>query len=353
MPHGSQNAAPGQPRTHVLLEVAIFLLALMLRLVSVAECPANTIHFTSPHRYMIVIPVRINGTGPYSFLLDTGATSSAIDPKLSTSLHLSAAKGAKVSSWEGTIDARRVLIDSLSLGPVDSGPLTVLVQPLSEFKAFEPHLRGVIGQDVLLHSNYLIDNRHHLIQFDYDGELLHQLAGDRISIVPVRTRSGALEPRLIGISVRAMNTQPLELLLDSGADMVVLQPLSLPPSELPRGSKWMSDENGTLSSATTFHTRLSVGSEAFSAEAWIGNTGLKQLVIDGLLPTGSFDQLYIGNQGSFVIFDPGRIAPKPPQTSDALATSKPAPLTPPDIINLKKYDAAPRRVFPFLLLEPH
>lgn len=325
MPHGPQNTTSGQTRTNLILEAAIFLFALLLRLASVAECPANTIRFTSPHRYMIVVPVQVNGKGPYSFLVDTGATSSAIDPKLSTSLNLSAAKGAKVASWEGTIDARRVLVDELSFGPVEVGPLSVLVQPLSEFKAFDSHLRGVIGQDVLLHANYLIDNRHHLIQFDPDGALLSQLTGERIRIAPVRTQSGALEPRLIGISVRTPNAEPIELLLDSGSDMVVLQPLSMPPSSLPRGSKWMSDENGTLSSATTVHTRLSVGSETFSAEAWIGNTGLRQLVIDGLLPTGSFDQVYVGNQGSFVIFDPGHAAPKPPQPPDlpALLTLHP------------------------------
>ena len=71
-----------------------------------------------------------------------------------------------------------------------------------------------------------------------------------------------------------MNAEPLHLLLDSGADMVVLQPSTVPPTTVPKGTKWIADENGRLSSATTFHTRLSVGSEIFSAEAWIGETGL-------------------------------------------------------------------------------
>ena len=68
----------------------------------------------------------------------------------------------------------------------------------------------------------------------------------------------------------------------------------------------MADENGRSSAASTLHTVLSVGSTAFSADAWIGDTGLKILDIDGLLPTGSFDQIYIANRGSFVIFEPHR-----------------------------------------------
>lgn len=314
MPHGPQNTTPGQSITDTLLfRVTIFLIGLVLRLASVAEGTVNTVHFKSPHRAMIVVEVRVNGTGPYPFLLDTGATSSAVDPQLSVALTLPTAQSARLASWTDTTDIRRVFVRDLSLGPVDSGPLNVLVQPLLEFKAFDSHLRGVLGQDVLLRSNFLIDNRHHLIQFDNDGTLLPELTGDRVGIAPVRTRAGDLEPRLISVPVRtAMNAEPLHLLLDSGADMVVLQPPSAPATAVPRGTKWMADQNGTLSSATTFHTRLSVGSEAFSAEAWVGDTGLKQLVIDGLLPTGDFNQLYIANRDCFVIFEPRRGSHKAP-----------------------------------------
>ena len=253
MPHGLQKSVPASI-AQSLFKLTFFVVVLLLRLVSVAECPANIVRFDSPHRSMIVVKVRVNGEGPYSFLFDTGATSSAVDPELSASLHLSVAKSVKLDSWETTVDARRVLLESLSFGPIHAGPLTVLVQPLTEFKAFDSHLRGVLGQDVLLRSNYLIDNRHHRIEFDYDDALLAELTGDRISVAPVRTRTGDLESRLIAIPVQMdRNTGPLHLLLDSGADMVVLQPHFVSPVTLPRGTKWMADENGKISSASTFH----------------------------------------------------------------------------------------------------
>jgi hypothetical protein len=309
MPHGSPITTPPRSIRHTLVSiVAAIVVAGVLPFIGSAERTDNTVRFSSPHRSMIVVGVRVDGKGPYRFLLDTGATSSIVDPQLSASLNLSAAQTVRLASWQDTTDARRVLVQSLSLGPVDSGPLSVLVQPLSEFKAFDSHLRGVLGQDVLLRSNFLIDNRHHRIQFDGDGALLQELTGDHVRIAPVRTRAGALEPRLIAVAVQtARNFEPLHLLLDSGADMVVLQPLVEPPATGPRGTKWIADENGKSSAATTFHTTLAVGSEAFDAEAWIGDTGLKFLAIDGLLPTGNFDQIYIANQGSFVIFNPGRV----------------------------------------------
>jgi predicted aspartyl protease len=256
---------------------------------------------------MIVVDVRVNGMGPYPFLLDTGATSSEVDPQLSIALALPTAQSARLTSWNDIADARRVLVKDLSLGPIDSGPVRVLVQPLLEFKALDPDLRGVLGQDVLLHSNYLIDNRGHLIEFDNDGTLLPKLTGDRITIEPVRTRTGNLELRLTSVSVQSdMGPAPLHLLLDTGADMVVLQPGSAPPPSVKKGTKWIADQNGRRTSATTFHTLLTVGSRALEAEAWVGEAGLKQLAIDGLLPTGSFNTLYIDNQDSFVIFEPGR-----------------------------------------------
>ena len=40
------------------------------------------------HLYRIILPVVINHTGPYPFLLDTGAASTIVDPLLATELHL-------------------------------------------------------------------------------------------------------------------------------------------------------------------------------------------------------------------------------------------------------------------------
>jgi len=64
-----------------------------------------------------------------------------------------------------------------------------------------------------------------------------------------------------------------------------------------------------------------VGSDTFSTEAWIGNTGLNFLVIDGLLPTGSFSQLYIDNRDCFVIFEPSHKRHRAGQSPEEVARS--------------------------------
>lgn len=305
----SQQSTTESPfRFSALLSLVALVIIAIVSSRSLAERTDNVVRFKSPHRSLMVVEVRVNGLGPYPFLLDTGATSSSVDPNLSDSLHLPLARTVRIASWRDTIDARRVGVQNLSLGPVNSGPLYVLVLPLVELKSVAPGVRGVLGQDVLLRSNYLIDNRKHRIQFDGDGDLLLELGGDRIQTAFVRTRIGEMETRLISIPVQTeLTAEPLQLLLDSGADVTTLQPGSVPPSSLPRGGRWMADENGRLSAASALHTRLTVGKNTFSCEAWIGGGGLKHLAIDGLLPTGAFDQIYVGNTGSFVIFDPKRM----------------------------------------------
>src|SRR4051812_25702845 len=44
---------------------------------------------TSDHETLALVPVRINGRGPYPFAVDTGASSSLIDARLAQKLRLS------------------------------------------------------------------------------------------------------------------------------------------------------------------------------------------------------------------------------------------------------------------------
>jgi len=62
------------------------------------RCPGNTasLRFHLIQRSRIIVPVVINHTGPYEFLLDTGAGSTIVDPALATELHLKTQGPAEV-----------------------------------------------------------------------------------------------------------------------------------------------------------------------------------------------------------------------------------------------------------------
>ena len=46
-----------------------------------APSTPSAIHFRSPRGFSIVVPVYVNGKGPFEFLLDTGSTITVIDPE--------------------------------------------------------------------------------------------------------------------------------------------------------------------------------------------------------------------------------------------------------------------------------
>ncbi len=307
----TQVRAKAGPHAFSLRIVLAFVLGCLLSSQGYAERSSGTVHFRSPHRSLIVVDVRVNGLGPYSFVLDTGATSSCVDQELSAALHLPSAQGVRLATWTDTSEARRAEVQNLSVGSIDSGPLRVLVQSLREYKGIAAHVHGVLGQDVLLRFNYLIDYDAHRIEFDADGGVLQQLRGDRVNTDSVQTRTGGSEARLRSVPVRTeTNVEPLQLILDSGADMVVLQPRSRGSNSFGPASKWIANDDGRMSAAVSQRTTLSVGSEKFSAEAWVGDQGLRHLTVDGLLPTSCFNKLYISNTGSFVIFEPRRTSHK-------------------------------------------
>jgi Aspartyl protease len=71
-------------------------------LVAETHCPGNVdsvpLRFVDRHR--IVLAVSINHTGPYDFLLDSGAQITMIDPSLAKALHLDT-RGVAVVSGVG------------------------------------------------------------------------------------------------------------------------------------------------------------------------------------------------------------------------------------------------------------
>ncbi len=311
-------------RLSLLTLIACLTLGMRLR----AEEARDVIPFKSPHRAMIVVDVRINGLGPFDFLLDTGASSTSVDADLIQALHLPVASKTLLATSTDFTDVRRVQVNDINLGAIHTGPLLVLAQPLSTLKRVDAKLHGILGQDVLSQQNLLIDNQHHRIQFDPNGDLLCTLTGERVSTSIVRTRDGSAVTIVISVPVHiGNNTRPLHLLLDTGADAVVLQPQSADALFIPTSPRWIADENGDVSPASYVHLKLSVGSAVFETEAAIANTGLNRFEVDGLLSTGAFRRLYIGNSGFFVIFepkqrpgksicqgtaDPNRISPKDP-----------------------------------------
>lgn len=104
-----------------------------------------------PQDVAILVPVRLNGTGPYDFVLDTGATLTCLHDELADSLGLREPAGmlgygAGVGSG-GSI--RLVEIDSVAVGAAQAFDLTGCVLDLAQARAIGIEADGLLGLNFL------------------------------------------------------------------------------------------------------------------------------------------------------------------------------------------------------------
>lgn len=245
----------------------------------------NTTPFRSTRPGEIVVPVRLNGQGPFAFLLDTGSSHSSISEPLAQTLGAPAVAKSLVRSAIGLAMRPIVRLDHLDVGPTSHDGVLASVVPV---RLLDPtgHIDGVVGQDVLASRRYTIDVANQQVIWHAEGEplpagplslTLHLASGRFLVELPQRDSTLLLVP-------------------DSGTEGLVLyrrDETRLPPLMLAAGKMRM----GTLTSAADVQPirvgELRVGStnlvdvpavlvDRFGAPATDG---------DGLLPLHLFSRV--------------------------------------------------------------
>ena len=155
----------------------------------------------------IVVPVYIDDHGPYRFLLDTGATHSAISDRLVAELHLTTDNGPAliVHGVTGLVSTQACLFETLRFGSITypHPRLPVLGGFVLE------GLDGILGMDHLKNKRISAD-------FLHDRVTVSESSGGRGSskyfVVQARTVSGLL----LQIDARA-DIQMVTAVIDTGA----------------------------------------------------------------------------------------------------------------------------------------
>ena len=104
----------------------------------------------------IVLPVTIDGRGPFRFLLDTGSSRSAVTPETARRLGRAPVGYTLVVTPGGQSRRALIPIDKLSVGLTPATSVLAMVTAKDEFGAA---IDGLIGQDVLRTRIYTIDYR--------------------------------------------------------------------------------------------------------------------------------------------------------------------------------------------------
>jgi hypothetical protein len=168
----------------------------------------QAIRFDLYHGYLIVGRGSAGPLKGLHFLIDTGASPTVLDRRLSQKLHLEELP-ASIDVLEGNVQAGKAVIPSLQFGPMQRLNLPAMVEDLSFFQKVLPvPIDAIIGLDVLGQSSFAIDYTAREIRF---GPLLPQA-----NSLPLRIKGG------LAIVDAELDHLSVPLLLDTGASSIIL-----------------------------------------------------------------------------------------------------------------------------------
>ena len=157
----------------------------------------------------MTVEVRVNGRGPYQFLVDSGADSSVVGLRIARDLQLP--MGTPTILHASTASARvdRVLVDQLQLG---SSIIHNLELPA--LREDDMGGAGVVGIDALVEQRLMMDFEKRLIKSE-DARLPAKMVAGEI-VVTARRRRG----QLILTEVVAAGL-PVEAVIDTGSEITI------------------------------------------------------------------------------------------------------------------------------------
>jgi hypothetical protein len=260
---------------------------------------------------MIIVPVSINGSGPYDFLLDTGCANTIIDQKLATQLQLPQVGERKIIGILGSSLMPIVRANSVS---VDGATIPDLRVSASPSRMTVSKVRGVLGQDFLQHFDVLIDYRHLSIQFAPAlGSLSQSLAGEHLLLHVDEANPGRSAPDHLIVTghIPELGKEEMSLLLDSGANCFTLFQDKLGPQAFREDRVHTGNFGAWTNTSIASRTvrKLLLGKNSVPDLTVVALAHPVNSATDGLVPTSLFHSIFISTRGGFVILNPSSEKP--------------------------------------------
>jgi predicted aspartyl protease len=249
---------------------------------------AEEVDFRFAQKRFVIVPVVVDGQGPYDFLLDTGSTTSVVDQKLAKELGLKPLQKTVIRTASGTERVPIARIHEMRVGSRSAQTVLVLVSKMDGVRKLDKSIRGILGFNFLSRFRYTLDYRHQRLRFDSGA-----VAGARVPF----DASGRSIVLAAGES---------RLLLDTGATGVFLfRAEGLDVAVNARAVARVTTNAGRRISKSGWLERLDIGgvSLAHVPVTLMPETGLERHA-DGLLPGTLFDAIYFDHENGFVVLNP-------------------------------------------------
>ncbi len=129
-----------------------------------------------------VVAVKVNGAGPYDFMVDTGATVTVLDAALFQELGLQGQGSSQITSSAGATDQILSVVQEITLESLSARKITVVSMKAPMAGTGYVGVRGILGENFLRHFDILLDNQHRRMTLDAGESLADSLAGEHLPI---------------------------------------------------------------------------------------------------------------------------------------------------------------------------
>src|SRR5580658_8023604 len=191
------------------------------------HCPGNvdSLPMRLIQHSQIVVQVTINHTGPYDFMVDTGAQVTTVDPALAAELHLKTKGIAGVVGVGVYARASLTQLDSVEAGSHAVEKVLAVIQNLGQIQLADHRVRGVLAGNFLEHFDLLIDYSHEIVCLDDSMQMRSKVNGQHIALSaqplsqpqPLSKQSSAAPQKLIvPVHLSGIGKRQILLQLDSG-----------------------------------------------------------------------------------------------------------------------------------------
>ena len=254
-----------------------------------AQVGAEDVSFRLAREYLVIVPVLLNGQGPYDFLLDTGSTTSVVDKRLSAELGLKPLQQTVIRTASGTERVAIARVHQIDLGGQSTKTVLVLCSDMASVHSLDGNVRGILGFNFLSRFRYTLDYKGRALRFDDVG-----------AVEGTQVPFDASERAIV------LETERMRLILDTGANGVFLFDADGLDVEIQaRAVSRVSTSTGLRVTRSGFLRRLDIGDESFERVpvTLVPQSGLEERA-GGLVPGTLFDSIHFDHANGFIVLNP-------------------------------------------------
>jgi predicted aspartyl protease len=164
--------------------------------------------------YLVVAQGSVNDAENLRFLLDTGATNTAIDRRVAERLGLHG-HPAKVINFDKTVALQSAEVEELTFGPERIRHARVMIEDLGYLRSSVAHVDGIIGLDQLRKQSFLVDYARKRVVFG-PTSMSGPTATPGMHSVPMRP-----DARSITVEID-LDNRPVWMVADTGTRGILL-----------------------------------------------------------------------------------------------------------------------------------